>query len=169
MSGEQRRAILVRTDESEPEAQISGTTWLAILAGLLALAGISLLIATNWEQIGPEVRIAAFRVLLGAIGEGAVRAQSRAVALAVSLEIIWLILPLLGIGLYAQTFQLSGNSIASFLVWLVLTAPLAWRSAHPIVPTRHTGSPVAVLLTGSFFSWGPLYLRGDPGVMAWAL
>ena len=115
------------------------------------------------------MRIAAFRVLLGAIGEGAVRAQSRAVALAVSLEIIWLILPLLGIGLYAQTFQLSGNSIASFLVWLVLTAPLAWRSAHPIVPTRHTGSPVAVLLTGSFFSWGPLYLRGDPGVMAWAL
>ncbi len=167
ISADQRRAILNRTAESEPTIHLSGVTWLAVLAGLFVLAGTSLLIATNWEDIGATVRIAAFLVLLLGVGEAAIRA--RTVGLAISLELVWLILPLLGIGLYAQTFQLSGETITPFLVWLVLGMPLAWRSTHAIVPLLHTASLIVVSLTGSFFVGGPLYLLTTFDISAWAV
>ncbi len=167
ITAEQHRAILSRARPSGPASQLSGVTWLAILAGLFVLAGISLLIATNWENIGPAVRMAGFLLLLLAAGESAIRAQT--LGLAISLELVWLVLPLLGIGLYAQTFQLSGETITPFLVWLALGVPLAWRSGHAIVPALHTGALTVTVLMGSFFVPGPLYLQQafDPG--AWAL
>lgn len=170
ITSEQRRAILERGASAAPGAssvQLSGVTWLAILAGLFVLAGISLLIATNWEHIGPVVRILAFLVLLLAVGEGAVRARST--GLAITLELIWLVLPLLGIGLYAQTFQLSGETITPFLVWLALGAPLAWRTRHDVVPALHTGALFVVVLVGTFLADGPMLLRGPAGFGAWAL
>jgi hypothetical protein len=42
-----------------------------------------------------------------------------------------------GIGLYAQTSRLFGDPIQPFLVWLALTAPLAWLSPRPVVRRRH--------------------------------
>lgn len=166
---DQRQAILERSERTagSGSARISGVTWLAIAAGLFVLAGISLLIATNWESIGPEVRIGAFLVLLLAIGESAIRTRARLVG--VALELVWLAFPLLGIGLYAQTFQLSGEAITPFLVWLALTAPLAWMSRHEVVPSAHTAALAGALLLGSFVSEGPMLIRDVTTPTAWGL
>lgn len=170
ITSEQRRAILEHSGSAAPGAasvQLSGVAWLAILAGLFVLAGISLLIATNWEHIGPVVRIVAFLALLLAVGEGSIRA--RTTGLAITLELIWLVLPLLGIGLYAQTFQLSGETITPFLVWLALGVPLAWLARHDVVPALHTAALFVVVLAGSFLADGPMLLRESAGLGAWAL
>ena len=84
------------------------------------------------------------------MGEGAIRARERSPGISVPLELLWLFLPLLGIGLYDQTFQLSGDPVQPFLVWLALAAPLAWLSPRPVVATVHTFALVAVLFAGNF-------------------
>ena len=73
------------------------------------MAGVSLLIARNWDELGPTVRVGAFQLVLLGIGEAAIRSRDRGLALALPFELVWLFLPLLGIGLYGQTFQLSGD------------------------------------------------------------
>lgn len=167
ITGDQRRVLLERAGDDGPRTQVSGVTWLAILAGLFVLAGISLLIATNWENIGPEVRIVAFLALLLLVGEAAIRAKGSVTG--ASLEIVWLVLPLLGIGLYAQTFQLSGETSTSFLVWLLLGAPLAWKTEHPVVSGLHTAAVALLALVGSFVVSGPLSIVGPVEITHWGL
>lgn len=162
---EQRRALLDHADAHEP-AGFSGALWLAILASLFVVAGISLLIATNWESIGPVVRVGGFLALLAIVGETALRARSPGLALA--LQLAWLLLPLLGIGLYAQTFQLSGAPTTSLLVWLGLGVPLVWSRSHPGIAVVHTGALATVLLWASFLAPGPLLLTGGAPT-AWGL
>ncbi len=130
--------------------RVGGAAWLGVFAGLFVVAGVALLIARNWEALGPSVRVGAYLVVLAVTGWAAIRARERALALSVPLEMLWFFLPLLGIGLYGQTFQLSGDTIAPFLVWLVLTAPIAWLSPRPAVATIHTFAMVAVLFSGNF-------------------
>jgi uncharacterized membrane protein len=164
--------------------RLGGAGWLGVFAGLFVVAGVSLLIARNWDQIGPLVRVAAYLVVLAAVGIAAIRARERALAFSLPLELLWLFLPLLGIGLYGQTFQLTGDPITPFLVWLVLTAPLAWLSPRPVAATVHTFAMVAVLFSGNFlvepvtglFGAGvvaprnPLALTADASsASAWAL
>lgn len=131
-------------------SRLGGAAWLAVFAGLFVVAGVALLIARNWADIGPLARVAAYLVALAAAGEGAIRARERALAVSVPLELLWLFLPLLGIGLYGQTFQLSGDPVQPFLVWLALSAPLASLSPRPVVATVHTFALVLVLFTGNF-------------------
>ena len=131
-------------------ARMGGAAWLGVFAGLFVVAGVALLIARNWEQLGPAVRVGAYLMVLAVTGLAAIRARERSVALSVPLELLWFFLPLLGIGLYAQTFQLSGDTITPFLTWLALTAPVAWLSLRPAVATIHTFAMVAVLFCGNF-------------------
>jgi hypothetical protein len=148
---EQRERILAHAATTAGAgSRLDGARWLGIFAGLFVVAGISLLIATNWEDIGPLARIGAFLALLVAVGEGAIRFRDRSLGLSVPLEVLWLFLPLLGIGLYGQTFQLSGDPLRPFLVWLLLTMPIAWLSPRPIVATIHTFAMAAVLFCGNF-------------------
>lgn len=130
--------------------RFGGVAWLAVLGGLFVAAGVSLLIARNWEDIGPIVRVGAFVLLLFAVGEATIRSRDRGLALALPLKIVWLFLPLLGIGLYGQTFQLTGDAVQPFLVWLALTAPLAWLSPRPFVATLHTTALIVVLFAGNY-------------------
>ena len=151
ITADQRQRILAHAATSgAARSRLDGARWLGIFAGLFVVAGISLLIATNWEDIGPLARIGAFLALLAVIGEGAIRFRDRSLGLSVPLEVLWLFLPLLGIGLYGQTFQLSGDPMRSFLVWLLLTMPIAWLSPRPIVATIHTFAMAAVLFCGNF-------------------
>ena len=131
-------------------ARLGGAAWLAVFAGLFVVAGVALLIARNWEDIGPLARVAAFLLALAAAGEGAIRARQRSLAASVPLELLWLFLPLLGIGLYGQTFQLSGDPVQPFLVWLALAAPVAWLSPRPVAAIVHTFALVVVLFSGNF-------------------
>lgn len=147
----QREQLLAYATTHRPSGgRFGGVAWLAVLGGLFVVAGVSLLIARNWEDIGPIMRVGAFLILLLAVGESAIRSRERALALALPLEIVWLFLPLLGIGLYGQTFQLTGDALQPFLVWLALTAPLAWLSPRPFVATLHTAALVVVLFAGNY-------------------
>lgn len=147
----QREQILAHAAEhGAARFRLEGAAWLGIFAGLFVVAGVSLLIARNWEDIGAGVRVAAFLAALLAVGEGAIRTRERTLGVSLPFELLWLFLPLLGIGLYGQTFQLSGDTIRPFLVWLALTTPLAWLSSRPIVATLHTFAMVSVLFTGNF-------------------
>ena len=101
ITADQRERILTHAATSgAARSRLDGASWLGIFAGLFVVAGISLLIATNWEDIGPLARIGAFLVALAAVGEGAIRFRDRSLGLSVPLEVLWLFLPLLGIGLY---------------------------------------------------------------------
>lgn len=147
----QREQVLAHAAATGATAsRLGGAAWLGVLAGLFVAAGVSLLIARNWEQVGPALRVGAFLVLLLAVGEATIRTQARALGVNLLLEIVWFLLPLLGIGLYGQTFQLSGDPIRPFLVWLGLTAPLAWLSPRPWVAIMHGFVMAAVLFTGNF-------------------
>lgn len=152
-------------------ARFGGAAWLGVFAGLFVVAGVSLLIARNWEDVGPIVRVGGFLVLLAAAGEGAIRLQARPAAACLPLELGWFFLPLLGIGLYGQTFHLSGDPIQPFLVWLALAAPLAWLSARPVVATLHTFALIAVLFVGNYViepmtAFGGVGTGRLPGVLA---
>ncbi|MCC6764341.1 MAG: DUF2157 domain-containing protein [Deltaproteobacteria bacterium] len=148
----QRAALLAHaatTAAAEPQ-RLGGVAWLGVLAGLFVVAGVSLLIARNWEAIGAPVRVAGFLALLAAAGEAAIRLRGRTAAVSAPLEIVWFFLPLLGIGLYGQTFQLSGDPIQPFLVWLMLGLPLAWLSERPVVAILHVFALTAVLFVGNY-------------------
>ncbi len=151
INAEQRERILAHAAEhGAGAARGAGVAWLAIFAGLFVVAGVALLIARNWEDIGPLVRVGAFLVVLVAVGEATIRTRERGAAVNLPLELLWFFLPLLGIGLYGQTFQLSGEPLRPFLAWLALTAPLAWLSPRPVVATIHAGTMAIVLFTGNF-------------------
>lgn len=161
ITSDQREALLAYAATHHPSGgRLGGVAWLAAFGGLFVVAGVSLLIARNWEDIGPIARVAAFLVLLLGVGEAAIRSRERALALTLPLEIVWLFLPLLGIGLYGQTFQLTGDAVQPFLVWLALTAPLAWLSPRPVVATLHTAALIVVLFSGNYLIDGFAALVG---------
>jgi len=145
---------------------LSASSWIAVLAGLFVVAGISLIIAHNWDDIGPIIRILAFLAVLLLIGEACVRTRVHKAAFHVPLEFVWFFFPLLGIGLYAQTFQLSGDPIRPFVVWLVLTLPLAWLSSRIFLGLTHSLALAAVLFTGNFIHGLLSLTNGDSGVWA---
>jgi len=149
ITGSQREQLLAHAAEQSSGRRL-GAAWLAIAAGLFVAAGVSLLIARNWEMFGPLIRVAVFLAVLLAVGETAIRCSGRTLALALPFELLWLILPLLGIGLYSQTFQLSGDTILPLLAWLALTAPIAWLSDRPVAATLHTLAMALVLFAGNF-------------------
>lgn len=172
ITGAQRTALLAHASEvAEREPRFGGVAWLGVFAGLFVVAGISLLIARNWDEIGPTVRVAAFLLLLAAVGEAAIRFRGRALAASLPLELVWFFLPLLGIGLYGQTFQLSGDPVSPFLVWLALATPLAWLSDRPVAATLHTFALAVVLFLGNYVAEPASVLTGVgtvvlPGLLA---
>ncbi len=149
----QRDQLLAYASQHAPPAsaaRLGGAAWLGVFAGLFVVAGVSLLIARNWQEFGPMLRVGAFLATLLVVGEAAIRMRERSYGVSVPLELLWFFLPLLGIGLYAQTFQLTGDPMQPFLVWLALTAALAWLSPRPVVAAVHTFAMTAVLFAGNF-------------------
>lgn len=180
ISASQREQILaLRTQAALGESR--GVAWLAVFAGLFIVAGVSLLVASNWEQIGPQVRIGAFLLLLVAVGEAAIRSRESEAAIGLPLELLWFFLPLLGVGLYVQTFQISGGDpLQAILLWVALSAPIAWTSPRRVVPGLHAAVMVAVVFVGNFLpisgdwffqqgSRSMLSLVGGGTFTAWAM
>jgi len=88
-------------------------------------------VASNWDQIGALSKMVAFLLLFAGAAEAALRLQEKPSA-AVPLETLWFFMPALGIGLYAQIFNLSGDPVKPYLVWAALSAPLAVLSKRPL-------------------------------------
>lgn len=163
-----------RVAEREGKRGISAIFWIAAFAGLSVTAGLSLIIAHNWDSISPEAKVGGFVAMLAAVGTAAIRLRDRSPAVAVPAELLWLFAPLLGIGLYAQVFHLSGDPVRPFLVWLLLGLPAVWGSPRPAAPSIHAISAAIVLLFGTVSRGNMLSLAGrdslaDVPASAWPL
>jgi uncharacterized membrane protein len=124
ISGEQGRIILERYPRR-------ATGWLTaayvLIGGVLAVAGVSLLIASNWQAIPALVKLAGVLALLvcgTVVGvEGRHRNWHRGIW-----ECGFLVAavgPLLGLMLVSQIFHLSGNVADLLAVWALAITPLA--------------------------------------------
>lgn len=161
ISPQQRQELLTLYQLQNSDIALSGTTWIAIIAGLSVIAGISLIIAHNWEQIAAPVRIAGYILLLTLVAEGYVRTLDKNRSIHLPFEFLWFFFPLLGIGLYAQTFQLSGDPVRPYFVWLVLASPIIWLSRHRYVGVLYLFLLAVLLLAGNHSS-GMLNLATQP-------
>lgn len=121
---EQGRAILARQLKKTNGLL---TTAYVLIGGVLAVAGVSLLIASNWQAIPSLMKLAGVLALLlfsTVIGvEGQHRKWHRAIWECGFL--VAAVSPLLGLMLVSQIFHLSGSVTDLLAVWLVAITPLA--------------------------------------------
>lgn len=163
LTHEQARKAAAHVAERQDAQRLRGVTWIALFAGLSIVVGVCLIVSHNWERIPALAKMGAFVALLASAGAGTLSTRERGAAVNVPLELIWLFLPLVGIGLYAQLFQLSGDPMKPFLVWLLLSAPLAWCSPRVAAPAVHVSGALAVLWVGTLSRHGLLSLIDPQG------
>ena len=154
-------------------AAFKATHWIAAAAGLFIALGVILVAAHNWDKIGAIAKMGAFLLLLAGAAEGAMRLEERT-TVAIPLETLWFFMPALGIGLYAQIFNLSGDPVKPYLVWAALSAPLAIFSKRPLAAYLTSILLCAVLYWGTLGSSNMLSLTSGYGHTAqplwhWAL
>lgn len=118
-------------------------------------------------KIGAVAKMGAFLLLLAGAAEAAMRLEERPAA-AIPLETLWFFMPALGIGLYAQIFNLSGDPVKPYLVWAALSAPLALFSKRPLAAYLTSGLLCAVLYWGTLSSSNMLALTAGYGKTRWA-
>jgi uncharacterized membrane protein len=105
----------------------------SIVGGMLCLLGVILLVSANWQSIPREVKLGALLGLLTAstlLGtEGSRRKWHPAIP-----EIGYLfaaVLPLVGLALVSQIFNLSGSGFALILTWFISILFLPFLSFSP--------------------------------------
>ena len=130
-------------------ASLKATHIIGAVAGLFIALGVILVAAHNWDKIGAVAKMGAFLLLFAGAAEAAMRLEEKPSA-AIPLEMLWFFMPVLGIGLYAQIFNLSGDPVKPYLAWAALSAPLAVLSKRPLA-----GYLTAILLFVVLY-WGTL-------------
>ena len=126
-------------------AQLKAAQWMAIIAGIFIASGISLILAHNWETIPNMVKMAGFLLIYATVAGLAIKIKDTHPSIN-ALEILWFFLPIIGIGLYAQIFNLSGDPVKPYLIWAILSLPLAFLSQRKILTSLHI-----ILLFGMVF------------------
>jgi uncharacterized membrane protein len=154
-------------------ASFKAAHWIAAAAGLFIALGVILVAAHNWDKIGDIAKMGAFLLLLAGAAEGSMRLEERT-SVSIPLETLWFFLPAVGIGLYAQIFNLSGDPVKPYLVWAALSAPLAVFSKRPLAAYLTSILLCAVLYWGTLGSSNMLALTAGYGRAAqplwhWAL
>ena len=159
-------ADLIRSDQAEaiqeyqerqPEKQLLTFFGLLVAVGAVSIGvGIILVVSYNWERIPPLVRQLAFLSALVGIAEARLRLTGRALAER-GVDVVWVILPLAGIGLWGQIYQLSGDAFKPLAVTLGLALPIVWLGANRAAATTHAfifswAMFVGVFETGSWIS-----------------
>lgn len=98
---------------------------LLFLGGFCLGLGIISLIAYNWQDISPAVKLVIYFVMLAATGGAAVSASfgSRRL-LSETLLFVYALLVLAGIGLIGQIYQLAAHGLQALLFWAVVVLPL---------------------------------------------
>lgn len=98
---------------------------LLFLGGFCFGLGIISLIAYNWQDISPAVKLVIYFVMLAATGGAAVSASfgSRRL-LSETLLFVYALLVLAGIGLIGQIYQLAAHGLQALLFWAVVVLPL---------------------------------------------
>ncbi len=127
ISAEQRAALLARHPAGE-----SGHRFIAIvgtIGGSLVAAGIGLLIAANWHDIGDWVKIAGLLALLVGAHVAGWRLRISPGDFPKTGEVFFMlgcVLFLLGIALVSQIFHLNSRPATGVLIWWLGIAVLPW-------------------------------------------
>ncbi|MDP2865898.1 MAG: DUF2157 domain-containing protein [Elusimicrobiota bacterium] len=130
-------------------ASLKATHIIGAVAGIFISLGLILVAAHNWDKIGAIAKMGAFLLLFAGAAEAAMRLEEKPSA-SIPLEMLWFFMPVLGIGLYAQIFNLSGDPVKPYLAWAALSAPLAVLSKRPLA-----GYLTSILLFVVLY-WGTL-------------
>jgi uncharacterized membrane protein len=95
--------------------------------GITALVtGVVSLIAANWDDIAPWVKLACYFLLQGGVGYGFLRVAERPGFVRETWLTLFAPLFLAGIGLIAQIHNLHGDGWQALLLWLTITLPAVW-------------------------------------------
>jgi uncharacterized membrane protein len=169
-------ADLIRTDQAEairrfqdeqPERQFFTFFGLLVSVGALSVGiGIILIVSYNWERIPPVVRQLAFLLLVAGLAEARLRAAGKSFATR-ALDVLWVLLPLAGIGLWGQIYQLSGDTFTPLAVTLVLALPVVWLGGHGAAATTHAFIFVWAVYTGAFEAGSWISMRDLEPLRAW--
>lgn len=124
---EQAQNVFERSNAASLLGGMKAVHWIAAAAGIFIALGVILIVASNWDKLGAESKIGAFLILFTVTAEGCISNEDKT-SVAVPLEMLWFFMPIIGIGLYAQIFQLSGDPVRPYLAWAVLSAPLTFLS-----------------------------------------
>lgn len=130
-------------------ASFKAVHWIAIIAGLFIAGGLSLIIAHNWDELGPAAKIAGYLAAYAAVAAAAIHWEEKP-AVGIPAGIIWFCMPALGIGLYAQIFQLSGDPVKPLAAWAVISLPLAFLTARRVAAALSAVLMFAVVYIGAF-------------------
>jgi uncharacterized membrane protein len=124
ISREQALAILARTPVRSRNSCLAAY---AIIGAILCVTGISLLLASNWQEIPALLKLTGVLLLLSAGTITAVETQKRGGPRSVweCGYLVAAVFPLLGLMLVSQIFHLSGSPSGFFGMWLLLILPLA--------------------------------------------
>ena len=114
-------------------AQLKAAQWIAIIAGIFIASWASLIIAHNWETIPNIIKMASFLLIYAMVATIALKTTKTKPTLNASAEILWFFLPIIGIGLYAQIFNLSGDPVKPYLIWAILSQPLVFFLRRKII------------------------------------
>ncbi|MDA8242596.1 MAG: DUF2157 domain-containing protein [Elusimicrobia bacterium] len=125
------------------------TYLIAAFAGIFIAIGLLLIIAHNWDKFGPVSKIAGFLLLFAAAGYAALAFEEKA-PVAVPAEVLWFFMPVIGIGLYAQIFNLSGDPVKPYLVWAALVLPQALLLKRTLTATLVSGLLFLCAFMGAF-------------------
>ena len=167
---------LIRTDQAEairkyqeqnPEKQLF--TFFGLLVGVGALSvgiGIILVVSYNWERIPPVVRQSAFLLASVGLAEARLRLAGRTLV-EKGLDVIWVVLPLAGIGLWGQIYQLSGDAFTPLAMTLGLALPIVWLGGHGGAATTHAFIFVWAMFTGVFEAGSWISMRDLAPLRAW--
>lgn len=131
ISPEQADKVWERSYSGRTFASFKAAHWIAAAAGLFIALGVILVAASNWDKIGDIAKMGGFLLLFAGAAEAAIRLEEKPAA-AIPLETLWFFMPALGIGLYAQIFNLSGDPVKPYLAWAAISAPLAILSKRPL-------------------------------------
>jgi len=150
ISPSQVDAILAKRQADAKTNILNATNLLAALGGLCVLLGVILVISYNWDKIPHFLKIGVYLLLLVGMGEATLHVPEKYKVGRTALQVGWLLMPLAGIGLWAQIYQLSGDPLKPILIWLALGLPLVWKGKDDAVAFLHTAGIAWAAYTGAF-------------------
>ena len=131
LSEAQKNAII--EFESKPKNSIILYAMLFVSCFCIGLGFISI-IASNWQIISPQLKLAVDFILLASIASGVYYSKINGKPLLMEAFLIfYAIFILASIGLVAQIFQLPPNGLTAVLFWSVLIIPLMYLSKKPLL------------------------------------
>lgn len=117
------RIVAHETREPERPWTLYGIAGVGVTA---LVTGVVSLVAANWDDIAPWVKLACYFLLQGGVGYGFLRAADRPGWARETWLTLFAPLILAGIGLIAQTYNLHGDGWEALLLWVIITLPAVW-------------------------------------------